>query len=116
MYIPRLFISQSNHGRRNKEEVKVVGVKRKYIAYFSGNREKELTHIDQIVAEDFIVYDLQLDYEANLLSFYLEHEGDLNRTKILQKVFETFFVEYNPRLFGYFTIAKGRNRPRTIGK
>ena len=63
-------------------------MKKKYIEYFSGYSEKEMTHIDQIVAEDFSVYDLQLDYEANILSFYLEHEGELNQTKVLEKVFK----------------------------
>ena len=75
-----------------------------------------MTHIDQIVTEDFIVYDLQLDCEANLLTFYLVHEGKFNQSKVLEKVFQTFFVEYNPRLFGYFTYAKGRNKPRARGK
>jgi len=116
LYIPSFLTIQSNHVRRGEEEVKVVGVKKKYIEYFSGYSEKELPHIDQIVAEDFTVYDLKLDCKANLLSFYLEHEGELNQTKVLEKVFETFFVEYNPQLFGYFTVAKGRNRPRTLEK
>ncbi len=115
-YIPSLFEYQDKHSRKNEKEIKVVGVKKKYIAYFSGYREKEMTHIEQIVAEDFTVYDLQLDYKANLLSFYLEHEGELNQTKVLEKVFQTFIVEYNPKIFGYFTIAKGRNRPTTLRK
>lgn len=91
-------------------------MKKKYIEYFSGYSEYEMTQIDQIAAEDFMVYDLKLDYEADLLSFYLEHEGVLNQTKVIEKVFNTFIVEYNPKTFGFFTIAKGRNKPRTTGK
>ena len=91
-------------------------MKKKYIEYFSRYSENEMTQIDQIVAEDFMVYDLKLDYEADLLSFYLEHEGELNQTKVIEKVFNTFIVEYNPKLFGFFTIAKGRNKPKTTGK
>ncbi|QUG40525.1 hypothetical protein KD050_14630 [Psychrobacillus sp. INOP01] len=115
-YIPSIFEFHDNHSRRKEEDIKVVGVKKKYVEYFSGYREKEMTHIDQIVAEDFTVYDLQLDCNANLLSFYLEHEGESNQSKVLEKVFQTFIVEYNPRSFGYFTIAKGKHRPRTLIK
>lgn len=113
-YIPSLFEFQDNHSRRTEEEIKVVGVKKKYIKYFSGYHRKELTHIDQIVAEDFTVYDLQFDSNASLISFYLEHEGQFNQSKVLEKVFQTFIVEYNPHSFGYFTIAKGKYRPRTL--
>ena len=115
-YIPSLFEFQDNHSRGNKGKIKVIGVKKKYIEYFSGYREKEMTHIDQIVAEDFTVYDLLLDCDANLLSFYLEHEEQSNQTKVLEKVFQTFIFEYNEQSFGYFTIAKGKNRPRTLVK
>lgn len=115
-YIPSLFEIKDKHLKKNEGEIKVVGVKKKYIEYFSGYREKEMTHIEKIVAEDFTVYDLQLDYNAKLISFYLEHEGELNKTKVLEKVFETFIVEYNSRIFGYFTIAKRKNRPRTLKK
>lgn len=115
-YIPSLFEFQDNHSKKNEKEIKVVGVKKKYIEYFSGYREKEMTHIDQIVAEDFTVYDLQFDCNANLLSFYLDHEGEPNQTIVLEKVLQTFIVEYNPRLFGYFTIAKGKHRPRALVK
>lgn len=113
VYIPSLFEFQNDRAKNEEDEIKVVGVKKKYIAYFSGYREKEMTYIDQIVAEDFIVYDLELDCKANLLTFYLEHDGELNQTKVLEKVFDSFFVEYNPRSFGYFTIAKRKQRPRT---
>jgi hypothetical protein len=112
-YIPSLFEFQDNHSRGNKEKIRVVGVKKNYI---SGYREKEMTHIDQIVAEDFTVYDLLLDCEANLLSFYLEHEEQSNQTKVLEKVFKTFIFEYNEKSFGYLTIAKGKHRPRTLVK
>ena len=69
-YIPSLFEFQDNDSSRNEEDIKVIGVKKKYIEYFSGYRRKEMTHIEQIVAEDFTVYDLQLDCNANLLSFF----------------------------------------------
>ncbi|WP_427138200.1 hypothetical protein [Psychrobacillus psychrodurans] len=115
-YIPSLFEFQDNHSREKKGKIKVIGVKKKYIEYFSGYREKEMTHIDQIVAEDFTVYDLLLDCDANLLSFYLEHEEQSNQTKILEKVFQTFIFEYNEQSFGYFTIVKGKHRPRTLAK
>ncbi|MFJ7825512.1 hypothetical protein [Psychrobacillus sp. NPDC096623] len=91
-------------------------MKKKSIVYFSGSREKEKTHINQIVAEDFTIYDLKLNYKDNLISFYLEHEVELNQMKILEKVFETFIVEYNPQSFGYLTMVKGRNRPSTSRK
>lgn len=116
LFIPSFLTLLRNHARRNEGEVKVIGVKKKYIEYFSGYSESEMTQIEQIVAEDFMVYDLKLDYEADLLSFYLEHEGELNQTKVIEKVFNTFIVEYNPKLFGFFTIAKGRNKPKTTGK
>lgn len=115
-YIPSLFEFQDNDSSRNEEDIKVIGVKKKYIEYFSGYRRKEMTHIEQIVAEDFTVYDLQLDCNANLLSFFLEHKGEYNQTKVLEKVFQTFIVEYNPHSFGFFTIAKGKNRPRSLVK
>lgn len=115
-YIPSLFEFQDNHSKGNKEKIRVIGIKKKYIEYFSGYREKEMTHIDQIVAEDFTVYDLLLDCDANLLSFYLEHEEQSNQTKVLEKVFQTFIFEYNEQSFGYFTIAKGKHRPRTLVK
>ncbi|MEK3978726.1 hypothetical protein MKY37_06460 [Psychrobacillus sp. FSL K6-2836] len=114
--IPSLFEFQDNDSSRNEEDIKVIGVKKKYIEYFSGYRRKEMTHIEQIVAEDFTVYDLQLDCNANLLSFFLEHKGEYNQTKVLEKVFQTFIVEYNPHSFGFFTIAKGKNRPRSLVK
>ena len=113
-HIPSLFEFHDRQTSKRENEIKVVGVKKKSIVYFSGNQEKEQTYIEQIVAEDFTIYDLKLNYEDNLISFYLEHNELLNLTKILEKVFESFIVEYSPHSFGYFTMAKGRNRPSTI--
>lgn len=115
-YIPSLLEFQNKHSRRTEEEIKVVGIKKKYIKYFSGYHDKEMTHIDQIVAEDFTIYDLQFDSNTKLLSFYLEYEREFNQSKVLEKVFQTFIVEYNPHSFGFFTIAKGKRRPRTLVK
>lgn len=116
LYIPSLFEFHDRHSRKREDEIKIVGLRKKSIVYFSGNHKKEQTHIDRIVAEDFTIYDLKLNYEDNILSFYLEHEVELNQMKILEKVFETFIVEYNSQSFGYFTMAKGRNRPITSRK
>lgn len=113
-HIPSLFEFHDRHSSERENEIKVVGVKKKSIVYFSGKQEKEQTYIEQIVAEDFTIYDLKLNYEDNLISFYLEHKEQLNLTKILEKVFESFIVEYSPHSFGYFTMTKGRNRPSTI--
>ena len=112
IYIPSLHEFWDNASRRNREEIKIVGIKKKNIAYFSAYEENELTHIDQIVTDDFTVYDLQLDFETNVLSFYLEHEGEPNQAKILEQVFQTFFIEYNPKLFGFLTVAKRRKRAK----
>lgn len=116
LYIPPVFALQGNYSKVSKADVKVVGVKKNSVEYFSGYQEENKTHIDQIVTEDFCVYDLHLDFEANLLTFYLVHEGKYNQIKVLEKVFETFFVEYNSSFFGYFAFPKRKNRPTTKRK
>jgi len=115
-YIPALFEFTDNRKSMNKEEIKVVGVKTRNIKYFSGYCESDKTHIDQIVAEDFAIYDLQLDCKANLLSFYLQSKVKPNQTEVLEKVFQTFVVKYSSHTIGYLTISKGRHRPRSLVK
>ncbi len=114
LYIPNLLDITNHQSRRNLEEIKLVGVKSNDIKYFIRNSGKVETRINQIVAEDFTVYDLQLDFESKTFTFYLENDGELSRSELLQKVFQTFAVRYNPRKVGFFLYSGGRNRPNPV--
>ncbi|MDI2587729.1 hypothetical protein OR571_11530 [Psychrobacillus sp. NEAU-3TGS] len=96
------------------EKIKLVGAKASNLKYLSNSPSKVETCIKQIVAEDFTVYDLELDFETETFTFYLENDNDLNEPEILQKVFKTFAIRYGPTKVGFFSYAKGRNEPTAL--
>lgn len=114
LYIPDLLEFLDPDSKVKLEEVKVVGVKTSDIKYFIGYSEKVVTSINQIVAEDFTVYDLQLDFHSKTLSFFLESEGEPSQSEILQRVFQTFAVRYSPWKVGFLLYSQGRNRPNYV--
>lgn len=78
------------------------------------NPDEAEKSIKQIVAEDFTVYDLELDFKAETFSFYLESNGRQNESEILQQVFQTFAVRCGPRKVGFFHYPNGRNEPTAL--
>ncbi|MFB5086128.1 hypothetical protein PGC35_02725 [Psychrobacillus sp. PGGUH221] len=112
-YIPSLLDFLDHERQQWLEEVKIVGVKTSNIKYFIGYPTQETTRIEQIVADDFTIYDLHLNFKTKILSFYLESEDMPQESVILQKVFQTFAVRYNERKVGYLLYGSGRNRPQS---
>lgn len=115
-YIPSLLDSIDQQSKIELDEVKVVGLKGSNINYFKEYPEKQITCIDQIVADDFALYDLKLDFHAKTISFYLKSETEYTNSEILQKVFQTFAVSYSPNKIGFFLFAEGKNRPNYVRK
>ncbi|WP_342600160.1 hypothetical protein MHB48_03425 [Psychrobacillus sp. FSL H8-0483] len=115
-YIPSLLDSIDQQSKLGFDEVKVVGVKGSNIKYFIEYPKKQITCIDQIVAEDFALYDIKLDFHAKTISFYLKSETEYTQSEILQKVFQTFAVRYSPNKIGFFLYAEGKNRPNYVRK
>ncbi|MEK4484631.1 hypothetical protein MHH81_03435 [Psychrobacillus sp. FSL H8-0484] len=115
-YIPNLLDSIDQHSKLGLDEVKVVGVKGSNIKYFKEYPKKQITCIDQIVAEDFALYDIKLDFHAKTISFYLKCETEYTQSEILQKVFQTFAVRYSSNKIGFFLYAEGKNRPNYVRK
>lgn len=113
-YIPSLLDFLDYHNHIWLEEAEIIGVKTSNIKYFIGYPTQETTRIEQIVADDFTIYDLHLNFQNKTLSFYLESEEILTKSIILQKVFQTFTVHYSPKKVGFFLYASGRNRPKSI--
>ncbi|TQR21193.1 hypothetical protein [Psychrobacillus vulpis] len=113
-YIPSLLDIVDYNTILKLEEVSIVGVKTSNIKYFIGYPTQEATHINQIVAEDFTIHDLQLDFRSKTLSFYLESKGTLPKSVILQKVFQTFAVRYSPKEVAFLLYSSGKNRPQKI--
>ncbi|MEI4768873.1 hypothetical protein WAX74_04270 [Psychrobacillus sp. FJAT-51614] len=111
-YIPSLLDFLDHERPKWLEEVKIVGVKTRNIKYFIGYPTQETTRIEQIVAEDFTIYDLHLNFKTKILSFYLESEEIPPESVILQKVFQTFAVHFNERKVGYLLYGSGKNRPK----
>ncbi|TQR18131.1 hypothetical protein [Psychrobacillus soli] len=114
LHIPDLLNVQNDQPMMELERIKLVGAKTSDLKYFIRNPEKVETSIKQIVAEDFTIYDLELDFETETFSFYLEREGELTESEILQKVFQTFAVRYSPRKVGFFHYSKERNEPTAL--
>lgn len=114
LYIPDLLDVLNNQTKKSLKEIRLVGVKSRNIKYFIRYPQKIETRINQIVAEDFTVYDLRLDFETQTFSFYLKNNGELSQSEVLQKVFQSFAVRYSPSKVGFFTYSKGRNRPNSI--
>ena len=96
------------------EKIKLVGAKASNIKYLISDSEKVETSIKQIVAEDFTVYDLELDVETETFSFYLEYNGQRNEAEVLEQVFQAFAVRYGPRKVGFFYYPKGRSEPTAV--
>ena len=95
-------------------KLKLVGAKANNLRYLNNDPSRVETSIKQIVAEDFTVYDLELDFETETFTFYLENDSKLNEPEILQKVFKTFAIRYGPSKVGFFSYAKGRNEPTAL--
>jgi hypothetical protein len=113
-YIPSLLDSLDQQSKKWLEEVKIVCVKTSNIKYFNGYPTQETTRIEQIVAEDFTIYDLHLNFRTKTLSFFLECEEIPSESVILQKVFQTFAVRYNASRIGFFLYASGKNGPQSV--
>ncbi|MFF2753444.1 hypothetical protein ACFVR1_06750 [Psychrobacillus sp. NPDC058041] len=113
-YIPSLLDFLDHSKDKWLEEVRIVGVKTNNVKYFIGHNTKKMTRIEKIVAEDFTIYDLKLDFHNQTLSFYLDSVVMPSHSIILQKVFQTFAVRYNARKIGFFLYAPGRNRPQPV--
>lgn len=92
----------------------MVGAKTSNLKYLICNPDEAEISIKQIVAEDFIVYDLELDFEAETFTFCLESNGKRNESEVLEQVFQTFAVRYGPRKVGFFHYPKGRNEPTSL--
>ncbi|MFJ8065539.1 hypothetical protein ACIQYS_12980 [Psychrobacillus sp. NPDC096426] len=114
MHIPDLLGIQNHQPTMEQEEIKLVGAKTSNLKYLISNPEKAETSIKQIVAEDFTVYDLELDFETETFSFYLESKGELTESEVLPQVLQTFAVRCGPRKVGFFSNSKGRNEPTAI--
>lgn len=114
LFIPASLDHFDHLSKMKLEEVKIISVKTSDVKYFIHYPERIHTRINQIVAEDFTVYDLQLDFHSKTLSFYLESTGRPSQSEILQKVFQTFAVKYSQRKVGFFLYSKGRNRPNPV--
>ncbi|WP_391207546.1 hypothetical protein [Psychrobacillus sp. L4] len=112
-YIPSLLDFLDHHKNMWLEEIRIVGVKTRNVKYFIGHSNQQMTRIEKIVAEDFTIYDLELDFQKKTLSFYLDSVVMPSHSIILQKVFQTFLVRYSARKVGFFLYASGRNRPQT---
>lgn len=115
-YIPSLLDFLDHRSRIHLEEVKIVGTKTSNMKYFIDYPTQETTRIEQIVTDEFIIYDLHLDFRNKTLSFYLESTEMLSKPIILQKVFQTFAVKYSANKVGYFLYASRKNRPRSTRK
>lgn len=115
-YIPSLLDFLDHRSQIHLEEVKIVGTKTSNTKYFIGYPTQETTRIEQIVTDEFIIYDLHLDFRNKTLSFYLESTEMLSKPIILQKVFQTFAVKYSANTVGYFLYASRKNRPRSTRK
>lgn len=111
-YIPSLLDFLDNRTSRWLEEVKIVGVKDSNVKYFIGYPTFETARIQQIVTEEFTIYDLHLDFHNHTLSFYLVSEKVPPLSSILQKVFQTFRVRNGKNKVGFFVYAAGGSRPR----
>lgn len=111
-YIPSLLDFLDDHTSRWLKEVKIVGVKDSNVKYFIGYPTFETTRIQQIVTEEFTIYDLHLDFQNHTLSFYLVSEKVPPLSCILQKVFQTFRVRNGSNKVGFFVYAAGGSRPR----
>ena len=94
LHIPDLFGILNHQPMMETEEIKLVGAKASNLKYLISNPAKLEISIKQIVAEDFTVYDLELDFETETFSFYLESNGELTESEILPKVFQTFAIRY----------------------
>ena len=114
LHIPDLLGILNYQPMMETDEIKLVGAKASNLKYLISNPAKVERSIKQIVAEDFTVYDLELDFETETFSFYLESDGELTESEILPKVFQTFAIRYGPRKVGFFHYAKGRSEPTAI--
>lgn len=114
LQIPNLLGAPNQQLKTEQEEIKLVGAKTSNLKYLISHPHQSETRIKQIVAEDFTVYDLELDFEAETFSFYFESNGQRTEPEILQQVFQTFAVRYGTRKVGFFHYANGRNEPTNL--
>ncbi len=111
-YIPNLFDFLDLHKQIRLEEVKIIGTNTSNVKFFIRHPRKEMMHINQIVAEDFIMYNLKLNFHSNTLSFSVESNKKIANHILLQKVFQTFAIKYSAKRFGFLMYVQGRDRPR----
>ena len=113
-YIPSLLDFLDANTKIELDQAKIVGVKTSNVKYFIEYPKKIDPSMNQIVAEDFTLYDLQLDFQAKKLSFYIQSDRESSRHEILQQVFQSFVVKYSSKKMGFFLYVNGRNRPNFV--
>ncbi|MBD7943315.1 hypothetical protein H9650_04215 [Psychrobacillus sp. Sa2BUA9] len=110
MHIPFLLESLDIYSKNGFNHVKVIGVKARNIKYIVESPINNLKHIPLIASEYYSIYDLQLDFEKNMLQFYIKSVREASKEEILQSVFEAILVEYSPKKYGFFTSPREKGR------
>lgn len=110
VYIPLLFDSLDVYPQNSLNRVKVVGVKKQHVKFIKESSRKDLRHIPLIASESFSIYDLQLDFNRNMLLFYINGGIEISREEILQQIFDAILVEYSDKKYGFFTSPRGKRK------
>ena len=105
-----LFDSLDGYSKNGLNHVKLIGVKKQNVQYIVESPKKDMRHIPLIVSEYFSIYDLQLDFNRNMLLFYINCVKEVSREEILQRIFDAILVEYSAERYGFFICPRGKRK------
>jgi len=81
-----------------------------YVKYIVESSAPSIAHIPMIVTEDFIIYDLHINFLQNTLSFYIEGEDQPNNQEVLAKIFKLFLIKFSSTKIGFFAYPRKREK------
>ena len=108
VYIPSLVDSLDFDAFMKQENVRIIGRRMGYVKYIVESSTPSIAQIPMIVTEDFVIYDLHINFLRNTLSFIIEGEEEPNKQEVLEKIFKLFLIKFSSTKIGYFTYSKRR--------
>ncbi len=108
VYIPSLVDSLDFDAFRKQGNVRIIGRRMGYVKYIVESSTPSIAQIPMIVTEDFVIYDLHINFLRNTLSFIIEGEEEPNNQEVLDKIFKLFLIKFSSTKIGFFTYSKRR--------